>query len=424
MAKKLPRGFYWRGGIVWVRTDPITGKPCSTRCKTKSAAELWFEERERLAASPNYAASLSATVGRWVNRTLAHKRSREKSDGTLHMYEIKLGHVVRIFGADSPMAVITPAAVEDYVTQRKSEGVKNNTIARELTCLRQMLKLARHQGEFALVPEEVMPVGFSAEYKPVKRTLPWEQLPRLLAALPEHRRAWVAYAVATAGDVSDVERARPEDFDPVTRTIQMRGTKNEARTAPIPLLPWFESMFLWAHSRMPLDPWPRVSKDLPELTRRLGLGHITPKDLRRSVSTWLSEEGVAESLISRFMRHRSNTMVRTVYGQVKPVALGKLIDEHLQSRSVTGSQQPLGGMADAGDLKATARHYPNANYPTPLGPNRALPGVNGTGFDTETLQSSGYPPGGFAHDDLEAPTRPGLARAAYRCGVLPRCANA
>src|SRR5690606_16653732 len=179
MAKKLPRGFYWRGGIVWVRTDPITGKPCSTRCKTKSAAELWFEERERLAASPNYAASLSATVGRWVNRTLAHKRSREKSDGTLHMYEIKRGHVVRIFGADSPMAVITPAAVEDYVTQRKSEGVKNNTIARELTCLRQMLKLARHQGEFALVPEEVMPVGFSAEYKPVKRTLPWEQLPRL-----------------------------------------------------------------------------------------------------------------------------------------------------------------------------------------------------------------------------------------------------
>jgi hypothetical protein len=45
MAKKLPRGFYWRGGIVWVRTDPITGKPSSTSCKNISAAQLWHEER-------------------------------------------------------------------------------------------------------------------------------------------------------------------------------------------------------------------------------------------------------------------------------------------------------------------------------------------------------------------------------------------
>lgn len=410
MAKKLPRGFYWRGGIIWVRTDPITGKPCSTGCKNISAAQLWHEERERLSASPNYAASISATVGRWVKRTLEHKKSREKSNGTLHMYGVKLGHVARIFGEDSPMAVITPASVEDYVAQRKAEGVKNNTVSRELTCLRQMLKLARHQGEFALVPEEVMPVGFSAKYQPVKRTLPADQLPRLLRALPEPRRAWVAYCVATAGDVSDVERAQPEDFDPAAKTILMRGTKNEARSVPIPLLPWFEELFTFAHERMPLDPWPRVSKDLPELTAKLGLGHITPKDLRRSVATWLIEAGVAESLVSRFLRHRSGAMVRLVYGQVKPVALGRLILDDL-SRNVTDPSGPLGGIGRRRGFKRPGEASDSTQVAdiTRLqlsGVVAARPGLN-----TETLQSARAVHGvAFA--------RHSLAFAAEKMGVL------
>jgi integrase len=411
MAKRLPRGFYWRGGIVWVRTDPITRKPLSTRCKSISAAQLWHEERERLAASPHYAASLSATVGRWVNKTLAHKRARDKSEGTLHMYQIKLGHVARIFGPDSPMAVITPGAVEDYIGKRLEEGVVNNTVSRELTCLRQMLKLARRAGEFALAPEEVMPVDFSAEYTPVKRTMPADQLSRLLQALPEPRRAWIAYLVATAGDVSDVERAQPEDFDPVAKTVFMHGTKNPARNVAIPLLPWFEEMFLWAHSQMPFDPWPRVSKDLPEITARLGLGHITPKDLRRSVATWLIDAGVAESLVSRFLRHRSGAMVRLVYGQVQPTSLGRLILDEL-SRNVTVDHRAPWRNGRRGGFK---RHSGGPGESQVTDTTRLLlPSVGATRprLNAGTLQSARSSRGAMF-------ARHALAFAAERVGVLP-----
>jgi integrase len=385
MAKKLPRGFYWRGGVIWVRTDPITGKPCSTRCRSRSAAELWREERERLAASPTYAASVRATVGGWVAKTIAHKRARGKSDGTLHMYETKLGHVNRIFGASSPMAVITPAAVDAYIAQRKTERAVNNTIARELTCLRQLLRLARREGEFNLEPAAVMPVGFASGYVPVKRTLDVARLGELLAALPEDRRAWVCYALSTAGDVSDVERAQPEDYDPATETVQMRGTKNRARTVAIPVLPWLRHLFLYAHERLPVAPWPRVSKDLPAITTKLGLGHVTPKDLRRSVCTWLVEAGVPEELASRFMRHRDGKMVRTVYGQVKPQALGLLIAGQLQSKNVTETLGPLGGMADAGDLKAAAASPRRPKSAKQHDPNRGDEARSGVVGGTDSL---------------------------------------
>lgn len=351
MAKKLPSGFFRRGSVIWVRTDPILGKRCSTGCRSISAARLWREERERLAASPHYAASLSATVGGWVTKTLQHKRARERAGGTIHMYEVKLGHVARIFGVDSPMASITPAAVDRYIEQRRQEKVVNNTIARELTCLRQMLKLARREGEYNLEPAAVMPIGFAAGYQPVKRTLDSSRLHELLAALPEPRRAWVCYALATAGDVGEVSAARPEDYDPATQTVRMRGTKNAARSTSIPVLPVFREIFEYAHSRLPFEPWPRVSKDLPAITRRLGLGHLSPKDLRRSACTWLVEAGVDEASVSRWMRHRNTTMVRMVYGQVRPQALGSLIAGQLGYRNVTVAPRPLGGMADAGDLK-------------------------------------------------------------------------
>lgn len=425
MAKKLPRGFYWRGGVIWVRTDPITGKPSSTRCHAISAAKLWREERERLAASPTYAASILATVGKWVEETIAHVRSRKKSQGTLHMYGVKLGHVNRIFGADNPMASITPQSVDAYIAQRQREKVKSNTIARELTCLRQMLKLARRAGEFNLEHTAVMPVGFAAGYEPVKRTLPIERVPELLAALPESRRAWVCFAIATAGDISDVERARPEDYDPVTSTVRMRGTKNAARTVPVPVLPLFEKVFLYAHARLPVEPWPRVSKDLPAICKRLGIGHISPKDLRRSASTWLVEAGVEESQVSRFMRHKNNTMVRTVYGQVRPQVLGGLIAGQLQSKNLTAIAGPLAEQADAGDLKGAARGLPEGNtaeQQDTTGPRSALVGAlaytktsHRYASEHESFIARSIPIGPLAPIELLASLRPdALSRLSVR----------
>lgn len=325
MAKRLKRGFYWRGDTIWLRRDPVTGERTSTRCHDQGAADLFRAERERLAANPAHQASLEATVGEWVARTIKHKHANDKAEGTIHMYKVKLGHIVRLFGRDAALATITPGAVDDYVTTRKSEGVKTNTVARELTCLRQMLRLAKRAGVYALDLDQVMPIGFSANYVPVKRALAAEDLEKLWMALrDDEERAWVAFAIATAADVGDIERARPEDYDGARNVMRIRGTKTGVRDAEIPILPHVQKLFEFAYAHLPLS-WERAGKGIGEACKRAGIPHLSPKDLRRTASDWLINSGADQTMVSRFMRHKSDTMVRLVYGHVRPTNLGKLL---------------------------------------------------------------------------------------------------
>jgi integrase len=354
--RRLPKGFYSRGGKIWVRTDPVTGRRASTHCTDPEAAIIWRAERERLAASPGYAASTSATVGEWVAKTLAHKRARGKSEGTMHMYGVKLGHVSRLFGAASPLSTITPGAVDDYITRRSSEGAKNNTISRELTCLRQMLRIAKRAGAFGLDIAEVMPVGFSADYQPVTRVLNLADLPKLWTALPgDEERAWFAFALATGADVGDIERARPEDYDAARGVVRIRGTKTKTRDAEVPVLPHMRELFEYALARLPVS-WPRASNALGEACKRAGIPHLSPKDLRRTAASLLVASGADISLVGRFLRHGSDTMVRRVYGKVRPEELGRLLVQQTGTGTSQQTLRPLGGMADAGDLKGSADH--------------------------------------------------------------------
>lgn len=346
--QKLKRGFWRRPGSDIIQTrDPVTGQRTSTGCSDPSAAYMWHAERQRLSANPAYAASLAATVGGWVVKTLEHKAA-QRTEATMHMYRVKLGHFVRLFGADAPLSTITPGAVDDYITTRRKEKAVNNTIARELTCLRQMLRLAKRAGQYAGDLDQVMPVGFSAEYKPVKRVLELADVPRLLAALQnDTERAWVAFALTFAADHGDVERATPADWHAEHRLMFVRGTKTNTRSAYLPVLPHVQDLFEFALPRLPVS-WPRSSKGLGEACRRAGLPHLSPKDLRRSACTWLIEAGADEQFVSRFMRHASSAMVRRVYGQVRPAALEsqlqapalKLLAARAATITVPGEQVP------------------------------------------------------------------------------------
>jgi len=169
-----------------------------------------------------------------------------------------------------------------------------------------------------------MPIGFAAGYEPVTRTLAPQDLPALLAQLTESEQAWVCYALATAGDLVDLERAKPEDYDPARGVVHMHGSKTKSRDAEVPVLPLFRDLFAFAHARMPLE-FPNASKRLPERAKRAGLGHLSPKDLRRTACSWLIAAGADQDLVSRFMRHRDSKMVRLIYGQIRPEALGKLL---------------------------------------------------------------------------------------------------
>lgn len=427
-SKRLKRGFWWRDGVIHAR-DPLTGKRTSTGCHDPTAAELWRAERERLAANPAHAAAQSARVGEWVMRTIKSKEG-QRSEGTLHMYGVKLGHVVRLFGKDSPLACIGPASVDDYVSTRRSEGVTNNTIARELTCLRQVLRLAKRAGVYALDLDQVMPIGFSAEYKPRTRHLALADVPKLMAALrSDEERAWVAFALAFAADVGDVERATPGDWDPVRRLMLVHGTKTNTRTAWLPVLPHVRELAEFAISRLPIS-WTRASHGVGEACKRAGLEHLSPKDLRRSAATWLIEAGAEQAFVSRFLRHGSDVMVRKVYGQMRPEKLGLLLGAQAaeipaldaivvegeevpeETATYTNASQDDGPLGGIGRRRGFKRHY----------------GASGKRGESEDSPESSVatcpetsPVEGLVGTNASqhSPAAWGLAEVAHRMGVLP-----
>ncbi len=376
MGRALRKGFYWRGGIVWVRTDALDRVPRSTGRKDPAAAYLWHAERERIAADPVHAASLTASLGEWVLKTIARKKA-DRAEGTASMYSVKLGHFVRLWGKDAPLAGIDANAVDEYIDQRRAEGAKNNTIARELTCLRQLLRMAKRGKCFAGDLAAVMPVAFSADYEPVKRTLAPADLPKLWAALRnDNERAWVALALSTAADPSDIERAQPSDYDAARDVFMLHGTKTATRAAEVPVLAHVRELFEYALARLPVS-WSRASKGIGEACARAGIPHLSPKDLRRTAASWLIATGAQQQHVSRFLRHRNDAMVRMVYGQMKPEELGALLAPSAETlQSIT---RPLGGTAYAGDLKGDAgggtggspldgsRSYAREESPIPTG---------------------------------------------------------
>jgi integrase len=352
MAKRLRRGYWWRSGYIHTR-DPVTGKRTSTGCVDPTAAELWRAGRERIAADPIHARASTATLGRWSQRVLAVKTA-ERKEGTAHMYGVKLGQLNRLLGSDTPMSAFNPpeggVLVDAYIAKRRDEGVKPNTIGHELVALRQVLKYAKRAGEYGGDISAVMPIGFSREYEPVERVLAEEDLAKLFAALrSDEQRAWVCMALVFAADPADVHRMRPEDYDPAQALFHVRGTKNRARDAWLPIIDEFRELFEYAYPLLPLN-WDRASKGVPEACLRAGIPHVSPKDLRRTTITWMAEHGVAQDMASRFARHIGDQMVRKIYARVKPRALGRII------RSQLGTSQshftgPLGEIGIRRGLK-------------------------------------------------------------------------
>lgn len=316
-------GLYRRGGVWWLRCDPVTGGRRSTRCKAKPAAVAFRGERERLAADPGYAASHSATVGKWAAELVVMKTAT-RSAGTADMYRTKAGHVRRLFGDGCRMVDVTPSAVDRFVAARRAESAIDNTIGKELLAIEQMCRLAKRSGEFAGDIDSLRPVGFTSGYEPRKQTLTFEQVRQLFAVMPPARVAAVALAVAVGARRSEVQRIRREDIDLDAWTVRIAGTKTDGsdRTIPIPLPAHRILLQLAAESgQLPVS-WPSMSTGVPRYCAKAGLPRATPNDLRRSFGTWGIEAGFTREDVAKQLGHASTAMVFRVYGRESAEARG------------------------------------------------------------------------------------------------------
>lgn len=182
--------------------------------------------------------------------------------------------------------------VQQYLTQHLEEGAARETVRKELCTLSRALKLAKGRGLFLGDPRALIP-EFRAPYRPRSRVLTLDEFQRLLPELPPHRQSWVLVAIYTGGRDSEVDHLAWEHLDWINETIRIYGTKTDGSYRVIPFHPILRAAL--GKERKSSGPivgeWINVRRDLAAACARAGIAKISPNDLRRTLASWLKQQG-------------------------------------------------------------------------------------------------------------------------------------
>jgi integrase len=320
-------GIYKRGSVWWLRTDPVTGKALSTRCKDLEAARRFRAKRERLAADPAHAAAETARLDEWIRRVIAVKESDGSAEATVEVYRTKLGHWLRL-APDAMLSEVQPPFVDAFVAQRRTEDVTDHTISKEVTHLCTVLKAAERAGCYSGNIATLRPPGLHAGYKPRKRALSREEVVALMSELKPELAALVAICVALGCRLSEAFRLQPGDVG--ATSVHIKGTKTDEADRHVPILSVFRCLLAEGARFLPLGAEPNnLRRDLAAACRRAGIAVATPNDLRRTHATLLASAGVDRDVTRRLLGHTTTRLVDTVYGHPTTEALGALAEAKL-----------------------------------------------------------------------------------------------
>jgi integrase len=255
-------------------------------------------------------------------------------------------HLARVIDGNARLADVQAPQVDGYIKTRLGEGCSRVTLGKELTVLRQTLKLAKRHGAYPFDLGAVMPVEFETGAKARERTLTPDELMALLVALekysPEHARM-AAFIVATGARKREAERARQSDIDWTARTVRIHGTKTGLSLDDVPILPVFEGLLHWAQP-VRFSTWTNMTRDLAAACVRAGIDRVTANDLRRTTATLLRRAGASADMIARMLRHVDSRMVERVYGRVRAEDAARVITVQIQhSGSVFSSETECRG---------------------------------------------------------------------------------
>lgn len=337
----VPSRFYW---CSWHHPERGLVRE-STKCVDKRAAEAFVRARERTAHSPDPAAH-STPLRVAIATYKSAKKGAGRAKGTLAMIDQKSAHLARLLGDETLVRSISPADVDRYVSTRQAEGAANNTIAKELSTLIGLLKLAARHG-LCEHPARLKPLDFAAGYVPRRTCLASpEALRKLLFTLEPHRAAHVAFIVATSANWSESVRAQRADVRLDVGLVKIRGTKTATRAREVPIVGFARALLAVALERAPgkgaaplFERWINVRRDLHAACKRAGIPAVSPNDLRRTFGTWLRAEGVEPHLIGAAMGHADSRMVERVYGRIDATDLRRQLVARVGDEGVETAQR-------------------------------------------------------------------------------------
>ena len=345
MGRKLTdRRLYWRGSTIWCRVLGPDGRTVrkSTGCASEQAARAQADHFERCAVDPDYAASSTTTFGDALMSYLQDLERRGSAEATIKIARQKLGHFVRLWGADLRLAKVNAARVNSYRDQRKTEGVKPYTIVKEIGQLRQVLKIARHLGTFLTQIDRVLPPYMEGSYEPRNRWPTPEEVAELSKHLEPRRFAHLAFILSTGARRSESDRAERSDVNNARGVVALRGTKTAASQGEIPITEVSRPLLEWALAQAPnkkatgplFDPWAKLNRDLRAACVRAGIPPLSPNDLRRGMARWHKLAGVNNETVSKLLRHTTDKLVQTTYANLGAEEVGQLAARQMAAVSI------------------------------------------------------------------------------------------
>ncbi len=137
------------------------------------------------------------------SRRATSRGATEGGRTTLERQWLTLG---RILGAFTDAARVRYADLERFVSERRAEGARGQTISRELQTLRRGLNLARKRGKVARVPADWPEVRADAPSEKRGHLIPLDVLDRWLDALPLDAREEAEVVLLTGIRAEEVRR--------------------------------------------------------------------------------------------------------------------------------------------------------------------------------------------------------------------------
>jgi integrase len=318
---------YWQG---WVQT--ATGQKVARSSGTTNAraADLELDRLENDLCSENPPWKL----GEALEESRKQQELERRKPSTIDRGRISGAHLVNVLGGDLDLNNCNPGdIVEHYLKARRDMGVTDHTIAKEFAFLRIGLRRGKRPGgKFTGDPKSFWPSALkeSEYYRPRKRVLTPEDFAVLLDteklacerySYQVPRADWLIAYVLTGCRHEELHRVQKTDVDLGRRVLFIDGTKTKDSRREVPILddlvPVLERRMLTDGPMLFAPRWQRgrMHRNLKVWCAAAGLEPLSCNDLRRTFATWMSERDVPESLLLRFMGHKSSRMLRAVYAQ-------------------------------------------------------------------------------------------------------------
>ncbi len=223
---------------------------------------------------------------------------------------------------------ITPLVIEGYKNAR-SQVVASATVNRELACLKHMFTKAIQWQMTSSNPVKM--VKMLKENNERLRYLKIDEIPKLMAQLPERLKPIVNFALYTGMRKGEILNLKWEDLDFDQKIIFVKNTKNgEMREIPMAEAV-FNELRSWQHRSAYVfcdsDGTHIVSIKgaYSNAVKRAGISDFTFHDLRHTFASHLAMSGVDLLTIKELLGHKSINMTLR-YAHLSPNHKRKAIE--------------------------------------------------------------------------------------------------